>query len=100
MKNSIKMLLAASVLALFMQSSTIKGDAYFFNCAAVCIRDAVSGNYRYVQMINNTQYYYKCSIYATNGAEYTGIILAPGTLSRNFVINDYTARYTWNCNPI
>ena len=75
-------------------------DNQFFSCPNVCARDRASGGYRYIQIINNDRGYYSCNITATNGANYSNIMVAPGTLTRYFTINDSRARYAWECYPV
>ena len=98
----MRKLLGLIAVGLMLYSTPITGsveDDNFFKCPSVCKRDKVVHTSRYVQFINNTTYHYLCSIIATNGAYYDDIILAPRTLSRSFVINDYTAKYSWVCKP-
>jgi hypothetical protein len=69
-------------------------------CATVCAEDIVAGSYRFITLTNETNYYYNCTISASNGAFYTVRPLYPRSVSRLFRINDPTAAWKWSCDPI
>ena len=95
-----KLLLGLGLILGISFSPQVKGhhmQGHQQSCNSVCGWSIVNQPYRFVHIINPTQYWWECKITATNGAKYEYIMVAPGTISRWYRINDYTAQWNWSC---